>query len=125
MSELVQSLEKSVEFLRTRYPDGNPLLTCLETQLNKLKARKARIAEKSLTKHIPAESTCCNRLEECAFFEDMQHIDELSDVLQEFITVYCCGPAKASCYRLKYLKEHGCPTTAKLSPAGDDYSKYL
>ncbi|PLX89684.1 MAG: hypothetical protein C0619_10805 [Desulfuromonas sp.] len=125
MSELVQSLEKSVEFLRGRYPDGNPLLTCLETQLNNLKAKKARIAEKSYAEHIPEASTCCQRLEECAFFEDMQHIDELSDVLKDFISVYCCGPATESCSRLKHLKEHGTPPSEKISPAGDDYSKYL
>lgn len=125
MSELIISLEKSVEFLRGRYPEGNPLLTCLETQLHNLKTKKARIAENSAALHVPEGSTCCGRLEECAFFEDMQHIEELSDVLKEFITIYCCGPARESCHRLKYLEEHGCTTTAKISPAGDDYSKYL
>lgn len=41
MSELTTSLEKSVAFLRGRYPQGHPLLTSMERRLEYLTARHA------------------------------------------------------------------------------------
>lgn len=40
MSELTTSIEKSVIFLRGRYPQGHPLLTSLERRLEYLTAKQ-------------------------------------------------------------------------------------
>lgn len=39
MSDLIKSLEKSVQFLRERYPADHALLVSLETQLESLKLK--------------------------------------------------------------------------------------
>jgi len=45
MSELIESLEKSVRFLKQRYPDGLPLLSDLEGLLETLKSGEENFSE--------------------------------------------------------------------------------
>lgn len=51
MSELMTSLEKSVVFLRGRYPQGHPLLTSMERRLEYLMAQQA-----GAEKDVPSKS---------------------------------------------------------------------
>lgn len=45
MSDLITSLEKSVRFMKKRYPANHTLLTNLEWQLQSLKERKQQSSE--------------------------------------------------------------------------------
>lgn len=47
MSDLITSLEKSVRFMKRRYPANHTLLTNLEWQLQSLKEKKKQTSEKS------------------------------------------------------------------------------
>jgi len=49
MSEFSESLEKSVEFLKERYPSDHPLLTSLESTLDNLKVKKSKIFSETST----------------------------------------------------------------------------
>lgn len=42
MSELTTSIEKSVEFMKVRYPQGHPLLSSMEKQLESLIRKQER-----------------------------------------------------------------------------------
>ena len=44
MSELVTSLEKSVKYLKQRYPEGHTLLTDLEALLESLRSKDESVA---------------------------------------------------------------------------------
>lgn len=55
MSELIESLEKSVTFLKRRYPEGNTLLDCMESQLEALKAKKEKTPEKLFSSEAQKE----------------------------------------------------------------------
>ena len=55
MSELIESLEKSVAFLRSRYPAGHALLSSLETQLKTLKAKEGKTSAAISSNETPAE----------------------------------------------------------------------
>ena len=77
------------------------------------------LEEKTMAKN------CCERLPTCPFYRAVQDADEILDVLNEYVHVYCCGPFKGKCYRNKYQDEHGGPPADNISPTGDDFHKYL
>ncbi|MDT8418900.1 MAG: hypothetical protein RQ754_00560 [Desulfuromonadales bacterium] len=47
MSELTESIEKSVAFLKAKYPADLPLLLSLEATLKRLTAKKESVKESS------------------------------------------------------------------------------
>ena len=125
MSELIKSLEASVLFLRGRYPEGHPLLTNLERQLQSLKSRAVNLPEKTANEQTSRAISCCERLDVCPFFRAVHGVENISDILKEYEEVYCCGPAKKECFRLKYMEKHGGPPAENISPTGDDFLKYI
>lgn len=68
---------------------------------------------------------CCERLPICPFFRAVQESDEILDVLNEYVHVYCCGPFQESCYRVKHLSRYGEPPEDNISPSGLDFRKYI
>ena len=125
MSELTRSLEKSIAFLRKRYPDGHPLLTCLQEQLSDLRGESVAAPAGAAPTSGQQTPSCCSRLAECAFFTTVKQAADIPDVLEEFVKVYCCGPATERCFRLRHIKAHGEPPADNISPAGEDFLKYL
>ncbi|HEX9777567.1 MAG TPA: hypothetical protein VGA63_05410 [Geopsychrobacteraceae bacterium] len=55
MSELIESLEKSILFLKNRYPAGHTLLSCLEAQLASLHGRDDQRPETLPCNETPAD----------------------------------------------------------------------
>jgi hypothetical protein len=55
MSELIESLEKSILFLKNRYPAGHTLLSCLEAQLESLHGRDDQRPETLPCNETPAD----------------------------------------------------------------------
>ncbi|MDT8419051.1 MAG: hypothetical protein RQ754_01315 [Desulfuromonadales bacterium] len=70
-------------------------------------------------------SRCCERLNCCPFFLAVKELGEASDVLNEYVAVYCCGPFKDKCFRLQHLARFGEPPGDNVSPSGLDYREYL
>jgi hypothetical protein len=67
----------------------------------------------------------CERLPVCPFFRVFQETDEMLDVLNEYVKVYCCGPLHHKCYRNVYFALHGVMPADNISPSGLDFRKYI
>jgi hypothetical protein len=71
------------------------------------------------------EQKFCERLPLCPFFRAVKESDEILDVLNEYVHVYCCGPLKAKCFRNLHFDRYGETPADDISPSGLDFRKYL
>lgn len=122
MSDLIRSIEKSIDFFNRRYPDGHPMLDCLKEKLVILNTNKKNKIETTLSEWRSTGSTCCDELDDCAFFYAVANFDKVFSELKQFMAIYCCGPEMEKCYRLKYKKQKGEAAPDNISPTGEEYS---
>lgn len=66
----------------------------------------------------------CEKFSNCAFFSAVRDHDEMIDVLNEYVSVYCCGPLQKKCWRLNHFHSYGVFPGNTISPSGLDFRKY-